>query len=142
METGKALQGKRLYSGVVREAAAHPNRKFVRDFFWTKAHVDASKLEYGSQAWKEAKGNELADEHANEARALHPEVPHDVSDDFERIARHSRLIFQTMAAVLPIFPRPPKGLERRRSNLRKLVVTQVPEHVRIKERTNSGHELK
>ncbi len=68
----QALNGRRVYAGIVRPAITCPSWKRQVEVRKVKAHVKAEGLEEGP-AKEDALGNDLADAEAKRARQLHPQ---------------------------------------------------------------------
>jgi hypothetical protein len=90
---------KNIYSGLrVQIKGRSPHLGYAK----VKGHVDPSSCTVGSQAWRDAVGNQYADQYARKGANLHPQPPQEVLDTVrrEREVLHRFLVYVARAFLV------------------------------------------
>ncbi len=109
----RAVAATRTYGGIMKPILADTSWRANVTVRKVPAHVCPEGLPPG-QSRTDAVGNQLADEAAKSALALHPAADPATQQEVEAMIKRSKLVVRTIAAVLPIFPPMPAAQRMQR----------------------------
>ena len=127
---------RKVYAGLMRWAVAAQNSSNLDSLMKVPAHVELSDPSLNPVERHKAKGNNLADWHANEAEKLHPK-DEAASKEAAATIKTAEAVLRVIAAVVAEWPMTVKQYKRLQTNGRKATkrVAAEDKHVWVREGT-------